>query len=51
MSSLPQRIGRARATQVMLGTLAAYYLRLVWKTSRFELEPADIYEAVEPDLF
>jgi lysophospholipid acyltransferase (LPLAT)-like uncharacterized protein len=25
-------------------------LQLVWKTSRFELEPADIYEAVVPDL-
>jgi lysophospholipid acyltransferase (LPLAT)-like uncharacterized protein len=50
MSSLQQRIARSHLTQVTLGTLAAYYLRLVWKTSRFELEPADIYEAVEPDL-
>src|SRR5216684_4722727 len=50
MSSWQQRIGRSRLTQVTLGTLAAGYLRLVWKTSRFELEPADIYEKVEPDL-
>jgi lysophospholipid acyltransferase (LPLAT)-like uncharacterized protein len=50
MSSLQKRIARAHLTQVTLGTIAAHYLRLVWKTSRFELEPADIYEAVEPDL-
>ena len=50
MSSLQKRIGRARSTQVTLGTLAAAYLRLVWNTSRFELDPPDIYEAVEPDL-
>jgi len=50
MSSLQQRIGRGRSTQVMIGTLAASYLRLVWKTSRFEFDPPDIYEAVEVDL-
>jgi lysophospholipid acyltransferase (LPLAT)-like uncharacterized protein len=50
MSSWQQRIGRSRLTHVTLGTLAAGYLRLVWKTSRFELEPADIYEKVVPDL-
>jgi lysophospholipid acyltransferase (LPLAT)-like uncharacterized protein len=50
MSSLQKRIGRARLTQVTLGTLAAAYLRLVWKTSRFQLDPPDLYEAVEPDL-
>ena len=50
MLSLQKRIGRAHFAQVTLGMLAAGYLRLVWKTSRFQLEPADIYEAVEPDL-
>jgi lysophospholipid acyltransferase (LPLAT)-like uncharacterized protein len=50
MVSLQKRIGRAHFAQVTLGMLAAGYLRLVWKTSRFQLEPADIYEAVEPDL-
>jgi lysophospholipid acyltransferase (LPLAT)-like uncharacterized protein len=50
MSSLQKRIGRARSTQVTLGTLAAAYLQLVWKTSRFALDPPDIYEAVEPEL-
>src|ERR1700693_3099647 len=50
MSALQKRIGRARLTQVPLGTLAAACLRLVWKTSRFELDPPDRNEAVEPDL-
>ena len=50
MSSLPKRLGRTRLAQAALGTLAASYLRLVWNTSRFQLDPADIYEAVEPDL-
>ncbi len=50
MFFLQKRGGRERFIQVTLGTLAAYYLRLVWKTSRFELEPANIYEKVEPDL-
>src|SRR5437763_10075118 len=48
--SLQNRIAGARVTQVTLGTLAAAYLRLVWKTSRFALDPPDIYEAVEKDL-
>src|SRR6266516_1279385 len=50
MFLLQKRGGRERVIQVTLGTLAAYYLRLVWKTSRFELEPANIYEKVETDL-
>src|SRR5205085_2569945 len=50
MSSLQKRLGRTRLAQAVLGRLAASYLGLVWKTSRFQLDPADIYEAVEPDL-
>ena len=33
-----------------VGVLAAHYLRLVWKTSRFVIEPEDFYERVKPDL-
>ena len=33
-----------------VGVLAAHYLRLVWKTSRFVIEPEDFYERVEPEL-
>jgi len=50
MSSWLKRIGRQRWFQASLGTLGAGYLRLVWKTSRFQLEPPDIYESVKPDL-
>jgi lysophospholipid acyltransferase (LPLAT)-like uncharacterized protein len=34
--------------QKTVGILAAEYLRLVWKTSRFLIEPADFYERAEP---
>jgi lysophospholipid acyltransferase (LPLAT)-like uncharacterized protein len=33
-----------------MGVLGAEYLRLVWKTSRFVIEPGDIYERMEPEL-
>jgi lysophospholipid acyltransferase (LPLAT)-like uncharacterized protein len=36
--------------QAALAITAAEYLRLVWKTSSFVTEPADIYERVTPDL-
>jgi hypothetical protein len=50
MSSWLKRIGRQRWFQASLGALAAGYLRLVWKTTRFRVEPPDVYEAVELDL-
>jgi len=36
-------------TQKVIGTAAAEYLRLVWKTSRFVLEPADAIERIAND--
>ncbi len=36
--------------QQAVGLLGAGYLRLVWNTSRFTIEPADLYTRVEPDL-
>ena len=48
--SFIKRLGASRAVQHMAGVLAAEYLRLVWKTSRFVLEPADFYERVAPEL-
>lgn len=36
--------------QTTAGVMAAEYLRLVWKTSRFHLEPPDVYESVKADL-
>src|SRR5688572_14251218 len=32
------------------GFAMSEYLRLVWKTSRFVLDPADLYDQLEPDL-
>jgi lysophospholipid acyltransferase (LPLAT)-like uncharacterized protein len=34
--------------QRALGVLAAEYLRLVWRTTRFSYDPPDVYELVEP---
>jgi lysophospholipid acyltransferase (LPLAT)-like uncharacterized protein len=45
-----RRITHSRAFQNALGTSGAYYLRLVWATSRVILEPPDVYELIEPDL-
>ena len=36
--------------QRAVGFLAAEYLRLVWVTNRFTLEPADVYAQVEPRM-
>jgi lysophospholipid acyltransferase (LPLAT)-like uncharacterized protein len=41
---------RSSLVQLVLGVLAAEYLRLVWWTNRFTYEPADIYEQVEPQM-
>jgi lysophospholipid acyltransferase (LPLAT)-like uncharacterized protein len=38
-----------RWVRTTIGVLAAEYLRLVWKTSRFVLEPADFYERADPE--
>jgi hypothetical protein len=36
--------------QKAIGVAAAEYLRFVWKTSNFALEPPDIYEQIENEL-
>ncbi len=41
---------RSGLVQRALGLLAAEYLRLVWLTNRFSLEPPDVYEQVEPQM-
>jgi lysophospholipid acyltransferase (LPLAT)-like uncharacterized protein len=45
-----RRIARSPAAQKFIGFLAAEYLRLVWRTCRLTIEPADLYQIVEPDL-
>ena len=50
MSSWNRRLRDARGVQVALGTLAAAYLRLVWRTAHFTVEPPDFYDRVATDL-
>lgn len=48
MKKLIRNVLRSRSVQLALGFLAAEFLRLVWLTTRFEFEPADVYERAEP---
>jgi lysophospholipid acyltransferase (LPLAT)-like uncharacterized protein len=43
-------IGRQRWAKVTIGVIAAEYLRFVGLTTRFRLEPADIYARGEADM-
>jgi lysophospholipid acyltransferase (LPLAT)-like uncharacterized protein len=45
-----KRLGRQRWAQAVLGTLAARYLKLVVGTSSLVVEPADVYERIDPHL-
>jgi lysophospholipid acyltransferase (LPLAT)-like uncharacterized protein len=47
--SLVKRLKHKPWVHKTIGVLAAEYLRLVWKTSRFVIEPADFYERAELD--
>ena len=50
MRILPKRVTTAPWAQKAIGLAACNYLRLVWNTSRFTYEPADLYDRVRPDL-
>jgi len=45
-----KRIGRQRWVQVALGTMAAEYLRLVFKTTRVTIEPPDGHTRIDAHL-
>ena len=45
-----RRIGRQRWAKVAIGVAAAHYVRLVDRTVRLTIEPADAYERAEPDM-
>jgi len=47
--SWPRRLLRSRALQKSVGIIGAEYLRLVWKTSSFVVQPHDIYEQAARD--
>ena len=42
-----KRLFATSAFQSAVGSVAAWYLRLVWYTNRLVIEPADIYETVQ----
>ena len=50
MRILPKRVTTAPWAQKAMGATACNYLRLVWNTSTFVYEPADLYDRVRPDL-
>jgi lysophospholipid acyltransferase (LPLAT)-like uncharacterized protein len=41
---------RSNWFQGAVGSLAAGFLRLVWRTNRFTFDPVDVYDIVEPEL-
>jgi lysophospholipid acyltransferase (LPLAT)-like uncharacterized protein len=45
-----KRLFDARWVQVSLGAMIAAYLRLVYRTSSFDVEPADVYERMDSQL-
>jgi lysophospholipid acyltransferase (LPLAT)-like uncharacterized protein len=48
LKKLIRNVLRSRSVQLALGFLAAEFLRLVWLTTKFSFEPADVYERAEP---
>lgn len=44
-----RRLTKSRRAQQVLGEAAAQYLRLVWRTCRTSIEPADIFNRVRED--
>jgi lysophospholipid acyltransferase (LPLAT)-like uncharacterized protein len=50
MASWNKQISQTRGFQVAIGAFGAFYLRLVWNTARFTIEPPDLYQRIGPDL-
>jgi lysophospholipid acyltransferase (LPLAT)-like uncharacterized protein len=48
LKKLLRNLLRSSWVQRAVGFLAAEYLRLVWLTNKFSLDPPDVYEQVEP---
>ncbi|NGX96322.1 MAG: lysophospholipid acyltransferase family protein [Candidatus Afipia apatlaquensis] len=43
-------LGRSSWVQRAAGTTAAEFLRFVWWTNRFTLDPPNVYKCIEPDM-
>ena len=50
MKKLFRDLLRSSWFQRAVGSLAAGFLRLVWRTSRFSFDPPNVYEIVEPQM-
>jgi lysophospholipid acyltransferase (LPLAT)-like uncharacterized protein len=50
LRKLVKRLTEKPSIQKAVGVAAAEYLRFVWKTTRFAIEPPDIYERMEKEL-
>ena len=50
MKKLTRDLLRSSWFQRAVGSLAAGFLRLVWRTSRFSFDPPDVYQIVEPQM-
>ena len=50
MKKLLRDVLREGWVQRVVGFLAAEYLRLVWRTNKFNFDPPDVYEIVEPEM-
>ena len=50
MKKLLRNVLRSSWVQRAVGLLTAEYLRLVWWTNKFSIDPADIYDQVEPQM-
>ncbi|MDB5500408.1 MAG: hypothetical protein JWR89_310 [Tardiphaga sp.] len=50
MKRLLRNALRSSWVQRAAGFLAAEFLRLVWKTNRFTLDPPNVYDIVEPEM-
>jgi lysophospholipid acyltransferase (LPLAT)-like uncharacterized protein len=50
LKKLIRDVLRSSWFQRAVGSLAAGFLRLVWRTSRFSFDPPEVYEIVEPQM-
>ena len=50
MKKLLRDLLRSSWFQRAVGSLAAAFLRMVWRTSRFSFDPPDVYDIVEPQM-
>ncbi len=50
MKAALRKLGRARWLQHVAGFIAAEFLRFVWLTNRFTLDPPNVYKYMEPEM-